>query len=179
MSEKSRALILRWCALGIFKRPIGVSLVALVLILAGCAGGGAQQSDQKREQTQDQKQEQMTVSIRDYFFDPANITVAPGTTVKWVNEGNATHTVTANDRSFDSGRLNPGQSFTHTFEGSGTFSYFCEIHPSMTASVSVNTSGGGQQQGQTQPQMQKQTQPQMQEQTQPQMQEQKQDSKMK
>jgi plastocyanin len=88
-------------------------------------------------------QKVVTVSIRDFFFDPANITVAPGTTVRWVNQGNAPHTVTANDKSFDSERLNPGQSFTHTFQGAGTFSYFCEIHPHMTASVSVNASGGG------------------------------------
>jgi plastocyanin len=88
-------------------------------------------------------QKVVTVSIRDFFFDPANIAVAPGTTVRWVNQGNAPHTVTANDRSFDSGRLNPGQSFTHTFQGAGTFSYFCEIHPHMTASVAVNASGGG------------------------------------
>ena len=88
-------------------------------------------------------QKVVTVSIRDFFFDPANIAVAPGTTVRWVNQGNAPHTVTANDRSFDSGRLNPGQSFTHTFQGAGTFSYFCEIHPHMTASVTVNASGVG------------------------------------
>jgi plastocyanin len=79
------------------------------------------------------------VSIRDFFFNPSQITIVPGTTVVWVNEGNHPHTVTANDGSFDSETLLPGQSFMATFQGRGTISYFCEIHPFMRGSVTVSS----------------------------------------
>ena len=90
-----------------------------------------------------QSQKVVTVSIRDFFFDPARITVAPGTTVMWVNEGNHPHTVTADDGSFDSEVLNPGDSFMVRFRRSGTVSYHCEIHPFMKGSVTVGKGGGG------------------------------------
>jgi plastocyanin len=82
------------------------------------------------------------VAIRDFFFDPALLSVAPGTTVVWVNEGAHPHTVTAFDGSFDSGVLMPGDAFALTFDGSGPVWYFCEIHPSMTGSVTVSGGGG-------------------------------------
>jgi plastocyanin len=82
------------------------------------------------------------VAIRDFFFAPARLSVAPGTTVVWVNEGAHPHTVTAFDGSFDSGVLMPGDTFAVTFGGSGTLWYFCEIHPSMTGSVTVSDGGG-------------------------------------
>jgi plastocyanin len=82
------------------------------------------------------------VAIRDFFFAPARLSVAPGTTVVWVNEGAHPHTVTAFDGSFDSGVLMPGDAFAVTFGGSGTVWYFCEIHPSMTGGVTVSDGGG-------------------------------------
>ena len=70
-------------------------------------------------------------------FTPTTITVAPGTTVTWVNHEDATHTVTADDKSFDSGKLDTGKTFTHTFETAGTYPYHCEIHYGMTGQVVV------------------------------------------
>ena len=86
-------------------------------------------------------QDEMTVSIQDFFFEPDQLTVAPGTTVTWVNDGEQPHTSTADDGMWDSGTLQPGESFSFTFDDPGDYSYFCEIHPDMTASVKV--SGGG------------------------------------
>jgi plastocyanin len=82
------------------------------------------------------------VAIRDFFFDPALLRVAPGTRVVWVNRGAHPHTVTAFDGSFGSGVLMPGGTFALTFGGSGTVRYFCEIHPSMTGGVTVGDGGG-------------------------------------
>jgi plastocyanin len=82
------------------------------------------------------------VAIRDFFFAPARLSVAPGTTVVWVNRGAHPHTVSAFDGSFDSGVLMPGDAFALTFGGSGTVWYFCEIHPSMTGGVTVSDGGG-------------------------------------
>ena len=90
-----------------------------------------------------QDQNVVTVPIRDFFFDPANITVEPGTTVMWVNEGTHPHTVTSDDGQFDSETLMPGDSFMVTFSGSGTLTYHCEIHDFMMGSVTVSESGGG------------------------------------
>lgn len=85
-----------------------------------------------------QDQNVVTVPIRDFFFDPADITVASGTTVMWVNEGSRQHTVTSDDGQFDSEALMPGDSFMVTFTGSGTLTYHCEIHPeTMVGSVTV------------------------------------------
>ena len=90
-----------------------------------------------------QGQNVVTVPIRDFFFDPADITVEPGTTVMWVNEGTHPHTVTSDDGQFDSETLMPGDSFMVTFSGSGTLTYHCEIHDFMMGSVTVSDSGGG------------------------------------
>jgi LPXTG-motif cell wall-anchored protein len=86
-------------------------------------------------------QDDMTVSIQDFFFDSGQLSVAPGTTVTWVNEGQAPHTTTADDGTWDSGTLQPGEDFSFTFDQPGTYTYHCSIHPDMTASVKV--SGGG------------------------------------
>ena len=86
-------------------------------------------------------QDDMTVSIQDFSFNPGQITVAPGTTVTWTNEGPSPHTTTADDGSWDSGTLQQGEDFSFTFDEPGTYTYHCSIHPDMTASVKV--SGGG------------------------------------
>ena len=77
------------------------------------------------------------VSIKNFAFNPSNAIVTVGTTVTWTNNDSTAHTVTADDASFDSGNLNPGQSYTHTFTAAGTISYHCKIHPMMKAFVTV------------------------------------------
>ena len=59
------------------------------------------------------------------------IVVKAGTTVTWENRDNTQHTTTstASPPIWDSGILNPGQQFSHTFSSPGTFSYICNVHP--------------------------------------------------
>src|SRR5215204_2500766 len=83
------------------------------------------------------------VSIQDFFFSPANVTVEAGTTVTWVNEGNVPHTVTSDDGQFDSVVLMPGFSYTVMFDGRGTISFHCAIHPALSGSATVATRTGG------------------------------------
>jgi plastocyanin len=78
-----------------------------------------------------------SVSIEDFYFEPTDATVQPADTITWTNEGAHPHTVTADDGSFDSGMLQPGQSFSWTFTNPGTVTYHCNIHPFMMGSVSV------------------------------------------
>ena len=80
------------------------------------------------------------VSIANFAFSPDTLTVKVGTTVKWTNNDSTTHTVTADDKSFDSGNLDPGKSFSFTFKQAGTFSYHCSIHPNMKAKIVVTGS---------------------------------------
>ena len=107
-----------------------LTVLSILVLLVFVAAAGAQQ--QQEEET---AQDEVVVSIQDGYFDPAHIVVAPGTTVRWVNEGEKPHNVTADDGLFDSGTLYPGDSYWVTFEGRGTVNYHCS--PQMTGSVTV------------------------------------------
>ncbi len=77
------------------------------------------------------------VTIDNFNFTPATITVPAGTTVTWVNRDDVPHTVTASDKSFSSQSIDTDGQFSQKFDTSGTYSYFCAIHPFMTAKVIV------------------------------------------
>ncbi|MGE5109563.1 MAG: DUF2231 domain-containing protein [Acidobacteriaceae bacterium] len=86
-----------------------------------------------------------TVVIRQMRFDPHGVSVKAGDTVQWKNEDIFTHTVTANDSSFDSGSIEPGQSWTSRFNVPGVFGYHCRPHPNMTAQLAVVAAGEAEQ----------------------------------
>lgn len=79
-----------------------------------------------------------TVTIKSFKFSPAQITVAAGDTVTFVNEDGAPHTGTALDGSFDTGRLNKGESGTVTLSSAGSIEYKCNFHPNMKGTITVN-----------------------------------------
>lgn len=80
----------------------------------------------------------VTVKIDNFAFAPQVVTVAPGSTVTWINEDDAPHTVVADDgKSFRSKVLDTGDSFSFTFTTEGTWGYFCSVHPHMTGKVVV------------------------------------------
>jgi plastocyanin len=83
-----------------------------------------------------------SVSIVDFAFDPASITIEAGSTVTWTNNGATTHTVTSDDGAFDSGNLASGATYSFTFDTPGTYTYHCTIHPNMTATITVTEAGG-------------------------------------
>lgn len=80
---------------------------------------------------------QTMVSIDNFTFGPAEITIAPGTTVTWVNNDDIPHTVVATDKSFKSKVLDTEGTFSYTFNSVGEFQYFCSLHPHMTGMVRV------------------------------------------
>src|SRR4028119_343119 len=84
-----------------------------------------------------------TVDIRGHAFDPAQLNVAPGTTVRFVNNDTEPHTATADNGLFDTGVLQPGSSFDVFLDGSGTVNYHCELHPDMKGTVVVGGASGG------------------------------------
>ena len=71
---------------------------------------------------------EVAIEIADNKFSPNKITVPVGATVVWTHKGQKPHTVTADDGSFDSGKLENGASFKQTFGKVGTFPYFCQFH---------------------------------------------------
>jgi len=77
------------------------------------------------------------VTIEGFAFKPAEITVPVGSVVTWRNRDGVTHTVTARDKSFDSGSLSDGETFSYTFKEKGTFEYYCMSHPYMNGKVIV------------------------------------------
>jgi len=70
----------------------------------------------------------LTVRNLDDFFAPNVIRVEAGAEVKWLNSGHSPHTVTADDGSFDSGVLQNGSTFEHTFPKAGVFRFTCLLH---------------------------------------------------
>jgi LPXTG-motif cell wall-anchored protein len=73
-----------------------------------------------------------SVSILDFKFEPATLSVTTGTTVTWKNNGAAPHTVTAADGSWDSGNLDPGATFSKTFDTAASVAYYCKYHGAAT-----------------------------------------------
>ncbi len=78
-----------------------------------------------------------SVNIANMAFSPASYSVKAGITVTWTNNDNMTHTVTANDSSFDSGNITVGSSYSKTFSMAGTYPYHCTIHPGMKGTIVV------------------------------------------
>jgi plastocyanin len=75
-----------------------------------------------------------------FAFTPKTLTVPVGTTVTWNNVSDTAHTSTSDDSSavkWASPDIQPGSTFQFTFTKAGTYTYHCNIHPSMTATIVV------------------------------------------
>jgi YVTN family beta-propeller protein len=77
------------------------------------------------------------VTIRNFAFEPAQITVKAGQRVSWQNDDGAPHGVVFKDGGTGIDLLLPGKTFARTFDKPGTYDYVCSVHPYMTARVTV------------------------------------------
>jgi parallel beta-helix repeat protein len=68
------------------------------------------------------------VDARDNYFEPQTVHVDPGDTVVWTNVGARDHSVTSDTGDFDSGTMDPGDNFSHTFDKEGYYYYHCRFH---------------------------------------------------
>jgi plastocyanin len=101
---------------------------AVAAVLVVTLGPGAVQAEPQA----------VTVRIDNFAFDAQVVTIAPGSTVTWVNQDDEPHTVVAEDgKSFRSQVLDTGERFSFTFMSAGTWGYFCSVHPHMTGTVVV------------------------------------------
>jgi len=78
------------------------------------------------------------VSIGDHFFNPATVTIVAGDRVRWTNNGSVDHQVYGTGGVWDSGVMNPGDTYTKTFSTEGTFTYYDLLHTQATGTVIVN-----------------------------------------
>ena len=84
------------------------------------------------------KPQEITVEIKSYSFNPADVTIKKGDTVVWHNASETIHTVTSiTGKMLDSGDLEPGKTFSFTFNEAGTFTYYCNHHVTMKGKVMV------------------------------------------
>ena len=82
------------------------------------------------------------VFLQSISYSPSTKTVSVGTTIKWIDKVNVTHTVTSGmpgspDGVFNSGDLTINREFSHTFTQTGTFHYYCMHHAGMTGTIVV------------------------------------------
>lgn len=77
------------------------------------------------------------ITIDNFSFSPAVLTVAPGTTVTWTNHDDIPHTVVETSHKFRSQALDTNDAFSYTFTEAGTYEYFCGLHPKMVGKVVV------------------------------------------
>ncbi|HEV2582080.1 MAG TPA: plastocyanin/azurin family copper-binding protein [Ktedonobacteraceae bacterium] len=137
----------------------GLAALALIVILAACggtstgsppaSGGTTPTATSGGGSTPTTAPSGNTVAVTittdssgSFAFSPAAVTIKAGTTVVWTNTTGAPHTVTSDDgKTFDSGIANPipasGGTFKFTFNTTGSFSYHCQIHPYMKATIVV------------------------------------------
>ncbi len=136
-----------------FLAAISACLV-LGLVAVGCGDDDSDSGDSGNATTTEQtatteKQasgggaaagKQVAVEIVDIDFDPKDETVKKGVTVKWTNTGKLPHTVTKEEGpgpDFDSGTLQPGDTFEETFTTPGKIAYHCTIHSGQNGSITV------------------------------------------
>jgi plastocyanin len=77
------------------------------------------------------------VKVDNFSFGPGTLTVPVGTTVTWVNRDDIPHTVVSIEGAFKSKVLDTDQKFSFTFNKTGSFPYFCSVHPKMTGKIIV------------------------------------------
>jgi plastocyanin len=77
------------------------------------------------------------VHIKNFAYVPPTITVKAGDTVSFVNDDSTPHTVTASDKSFDSGNMDQNATWKYTYAKAGTYAYICTYHPYMKGTVVV------------------------------------------
>lgn len=142
-------------------KPLFVAaLVALSLGLVACGSSGSDSttsgaettppaSEESTEETESgestesepapsgEASKSEKVEIVEFTYQPDPVVVQAGGKVIWQNQDTAPHTATADDGSFDTGTIEKGKIGSETFKEAGTFTYFCEIHPTMHGTVEV------------------------------------------
>ncbi len=117
---------------------VRIVTAALAIVLSACGGSAAAPSPSP---TAAPKPADVAIDVQAFKF-PVNMDVAKGTKVTWTNKDTAKHTVTSGTRPTKDGKFD-GQLegstgvFSFTFADAGVYSYFCSLHSSMNATITV------------------------------------------
>jgi plastocyanin len=116
----------------------------IVLVILACmsAGCSSYQTPAAPATPQPSTGGGMTITMKNFAFDPSTLTVKTGTVVTWVNQDAASHSIVSDNSSsvaFSSDLLPTGASYNVTFATPGTYTYHCSIHPSMTGTIIVQS----------------------------------------
>jgi len=79
----------------------------------------------------------LVIHMKDFAYSPKDAVVKVGDTIQFVNDDESAHTVTADDKSYDSGYMAKGQTWSKTYSKAGTYPYFCAYHAFMRGTVTV------------------------------------------
>jgi plastocyanin len=115
-------------------------LAAVVVSLVGCGGGGGGGGTDRTSSSaaSGTASAAKAVTIQDYTYRPAAITVPAGTTIAFTNEDTTAHTATSKESGvFESGAIQPGKTGKITLKQTGTFTYYCVFHPFMKGTIVV------------------------------------------
>jgi len=117
----------------------GAVIVLIVILIAKSTPKTptVTQKDQGSKVLNQQPTTETSVEIKNHSFNPKTLTVKVGSVVTWTNKDSVPHTATANDQSFDTGNLKPGDSGSARFPTAGTYTYHCSIHPDMVGTIVV------------------------------------------
>lgn len=134
------------------KAPIFITTIVIVLVVIGVgvyffsqrqtAPTQPSAMPDMSQQGQGQNTESSSanqISIENFAFSPATVTIKKGTTITWTNNDSADHTITKSDSKNgpNSPPLAKGQTYSFTFKDAGIFSYVCSLHPNMTGTITV------------------------------------------
>jgi plastocyanin len=103
-------------------------VLAVTVVLAALGGPAA-------SATMDEPS--LRVSVEFSSYEPSQLNAIVGDTVTWTNVSVRAHTVTADDDSYDSGRMVTGDVFSHQFDAPGEYAYHCTFHPFIRGDVNV------------------------------------------
>lgn len=87
--------------------------------------------------TPSQQQTSVSIAINNFTYIPPTIEITSGTKVTWTNNDSVAHTVTSNDKIFDSGNMPRNATFNFTFNNTGTYEYYCIPHPYMKGKIII------------------------------------------
>ncbi len=121
-----------------FLRHVNTGTLAFVLFIALALLSTMRGKEPETRESAPAKATKTEVVIDTFTISPKTFTVPPDATVTWTNHDNVPHVVTSADDQFKkSPALKTGQRFSNTFATARTYSYFCSIHPRMTAQIIV------------------------------------------
>ena len=129
---------------GLIATAVIAAILVPLVVLAGCGSSTKTTPTTPttpKKPTTTPSTSKATVTMIDFAFQPATLTIKPGTTVTWVNNGAVAHEPSGTG--FDTGPIQPGQSASHTFATAGTIAYKCLIHPTVMTGTIIVTSAGG------------------------------------